>query len=169
MGTNWCCWKIMKRVGLQVLNFVYKIKSGRYFGVQFRSNQVTTLILDPKLGFISPFVSGLMHVFSTSDISYQMCYCCQKLDFQGNLKSASNVQLSDWLRERILYIWGRFSIHIGRFSIHLRQILYTFEANLYIWGRDNLFSHVMPLSQSENRICTFQIRPQMYRESASNV
>ena len=101
-------------------------------------------------------------VFSTSDISYQMCYCCRKIDFQGNLKSASNVQLSDWLRERILYIWGRF-------SIHLRQILYTFEANLYIWGRDNLFSHVMPLSQSENRICTFQIRPQMYRESASNV
>ena len=31
-----------------------------------------------------------------------------------------------------LYIWGRF-------SIHLRQILYTFEANLYIWGKDHLF------------------------------
>ena len=36
-----------------------------------------------------------MHLFSTSDMKYQMCYCCRKLDFQGNLKSASNVQLSD--------------------------------------------------------------------------
>ena len=52
----------------------------------------------------------------------------RKLDFQGNLKSASNVQVSDWLRERILYHdWGRFSIHDwGRFSV-------TFEADsLYI-------------------------------------
>ena len=50
-------------------------------------------------------VHAVKYLFvSTSDISYQMCYCCRKLDFQGNLKSASNVQLSDWLRERILYI-----------------------------------------------------------------
>ena len=106
-----------------------------------------------------------------------MCYCCQKLENLNIFKSASNVQLSDWL---ILYIWGRFSIHLrpipyiwGRFSIHLRPIC-TFEADyLYIWGRDNLFSHVMSLSQSENSICTFEAdldRPQMYStESASNV
>ena len=92
---------------------------------------------------------------------YQMCYCCRKLDFQWNLnifnESASNVQLSDWLRDRIhtfeadfLYIWGRFNLffHViclgqsdsctfeadflyiwGRFSVHLRPIFCTFEAN----------------------------------------
>ena len=49
----------------------------------------------------------------------------------------------------------------------------TFEADLYIWGRVNLFSHVICLSQSETRICTFEAnyriglkctdRPQVYR------
>ena len=38
----------------------------------------------------------------------QMCYCCRKLEnlniFIEMYRSASNVQLSDWLRERILYI-----------------------------------------------------------------
>ena len=121
--------------------------------------------------------------------------------------SASNVQLSDWLKcienqpqmyresasnvqnsvsEPIteLYIWGWF--------VHLRPILYTFEADLYIWGRS---VHLRPI------LCTFEAeiiyfvmwcvwanqtdsasnvqlsdwlkcienRPQMYRESASNV
>ena len=93
--------------------------------------------------------------------------------------------LSEPIRE--LYIWGRF--------VHLRPILFTFEADLihlrpirtfeadslYIWGRLNLFSHVMPVSQSENRICTFEadfkfyasnvqrISLKCHRESASNV
>ena len=79
-----------------------------------------------------------------------------------------------------LYIWGWFhtfvadSLYIwGRFSIHLRPIL-------YIWGRDNLFSHVICLSQSDSSdrytfeaerksASNVQNRPQMYRESASNV
>ena len=116
-----------------------------------------------------------------------MCYCCRKLEIWRFSRSASNVQLSDWL---ILYIWGRFSIHLrlilyiwGQFSIYLRPIL-------YIWGRVNLFCHVMPLSHNETAVhlrqnlsgqsdsCTFeadsasnvQNRPQMYStESASNV
>ena len=104
------------------------------------------------LFFISCFL-----IFSTSDISYQMCYCCQKLDFQWNLRirpqmyeSASNVQLSDWLRQISA---NQTAVHLRPIctfeaeSVHLRPIL-TFEADfLYIWGRNNLCCHVICLSQ----------------------
>ena len=87
---------------------------------------------------------------------------------------ASNVQLSNWLRERILYIWGRF-------SIHLRLILYTFEADsLYIWGPICTFEAEFiyfgtcdlsePIREQDLYIWgRLQNRPQMYRELASNV
>ena len=65
-------------------------------------------------------------IFSTSDILYQMCYCCRKLDFQWNVQnlpqmyreSASNVWIglkctALWLAQTqnsvdSLYIWGQF-------------------------------------------------------------
>ena len=86
--------------------------------------------------------------------------------------------MSEPIRE--LYIWGR-SVHLrlicvwaNQRAVHLRPIC-TFEADLYIWGRFNLFSHVICLSQSENRICTFEADSVLYiwgqseRKSASNV
>ena len=99
----------------------------------------------------------------------QMCYWYQKLEISkksaSNVRnSASNVQnsLSEPIRE--LYIWGQ---------LQNRPQMYR------IW-RFNLFSHMICLSQSENRICTFEAEfctfeadlrenlPQMYR-LASNV
>ena len=53
------------------------------------------------------YESADVYLVSTSDFN-QMCYCCRKLEnlniFIEMYRSASNVQLSDWLRERILYI-----------------------------------------------------------------
>ena len=93
-----------------------------------------------------------------------MCYCCQKLEicwFSRNqpqmCESASNVQLSDWLSQ---ISTNQTAVHLRPIrtseadSIHLRLIC-TFEADsLYIWGRLNLFSHVICLSQSDS--CTFE-------------
>ena len=74
--------------------------------------------------------------FSTSDISYQMCYCCRKLEklviFNENrpqcTESASMyVQLSDWCTLR----------HSQSESCTLRPILYI-EADSVHWGRIGL-------------------------------
>ena len=102
-------------------------------------------------------------IFSTSDISDVLLLSkVRKL-----LKSASNVRtfeadsVSEPIREQYLYIWGRFCTFEAD-SIHLRPIL-------YIWGRDNLFCHVICLSQSDS--CTFEAESVWANqtESASNV
>ena len=76
--------------------------SAVYTGNLLAQHGVVVVSINYRLGLLG------MYVFSTSDRIYQMCYCCRKLEnlniFIEMYRSASNVQLSDWLRERILYI-----------------------------------------------------------------
>ena len=52
-------------------------------------------------------IAFLWVVFSTSDISYQMCYCCQKLESASHVRTFEADSVSEPIREEYLYIWGR--------------------------------------------------------------
>ena len=74
-------------------------------------------------------------------------------------KSTSNVQLSDWMGLKCTAVWltqTESASNVRNLASNVR--IRTFEADfLYIWGRVNLFCHVMCLSQSDS--CTFEAHP----------
>ena len=116
-----------------------------------------------------------------------MCYCCRKLNlqtFSNRPQMYSCLIGSDRFCLKCTAVWlaqteNQPQMYRLTSNVHLRPIC-TFEADfLYIWGRFNLFSHVICLSQSDS--CTFEAesvwanqtavhlrpknRPQMYREN----
>ena len=103
-------------------------------------------------------------IFSTSDISYQMCYCCQKFSiFNGiGLKCTDRPQMYSCLIGsdrsqpiRQLYIWGRFRTFEAD-SVHLRPIC-TFEAEIIYF-----VMWCLSANQSTESASNVRNQPQMY-------
>ena len=103
---------------------------------------------------------------------YQMCYCYQKLDFlyiwgrSVHLRpDSSNVQLSDWLRDRIslkcTYIWGQFCTFEAQIIYFVMWCLWANQRAVHL--------RPIPLSQSEISASNVQRIGLKCTESASNV
>ena len=94
-------------------------------------------------------------VFSTSDISYQMCYCCRKLDFEtfsGEICEAvwgrGRPGSSHWLRDLPEPIRGARPHTASQISLKMSQIRPPTASHGLPLPRPPTICHVISLSQS---------------------